>query len=229
MSPSSPLSKNSIPSTVTGVVTEPAKLPGYQHPLDPLTPEEIVAVSLAVRKYVAEKTEVKAIRFITSSLVPPPKRAVLAYLGIPLATGEKPEPAVPIIRKAEVDFVDAVVGNAYNVILALKEGDWTVETLEKLPEGVQPQISVEELLLCEDIIRADERVIKLAKAVGIEPHQLFADGWAIGYDDRFPAKQRIQQALLFARLSQHDNLYAHPMVRNSAAIVAPHVLSADYP
>lgn len=47
---------------------------------------------------------------------------------------------------------------------------------------------------------------------GIEPHQIFADGWAIGYDDRFPKHQRIQQALLFARLSEHDNLYAHPFV-----------------
>ena len=42
-----------------------------------------------------------------------------------------------------------------------------MDTIDKLPEGVQPQISVEELLLCEDIIRADERVIKLAKDVGM--------------------------------------------------------------
>ena len=34
----------------------------------------------------------------------------------------------------------------------------------------------------------------------------------MGYDDRFPNSQRLQQALLFARFSQHDNLYAHPLV-----------------
>jgi primary-amine oxidase len=45
----------------------------------------------------------------------------------------------------------------------------------------------------------------------VKPEQLFADGWAIGYDDRFPKSKRIQQALLFARFSEHDNLYAHPM------------------
>lgn len=45
---------------------------------------------------------------------------------------------------------------------------WEVDTIDQLPEGVQPQISVEELLLCEDIIRADERVIKLAKDVGMQ-------------------------------------------------------------
>lgn len=50
---------------------------------------------------------------------------------------------------------------------------------------------------------------------GVTPEQLHADGWAIGFDDRFPKKARIQQALLFARFSTHDNLYAHPMVSRS--------------
>jgi hypothetical protein len=48
---------------------------------------------------------------------------------------------------------------------------------------------------------------------GVEPHQIRADGWAIGHDDRFPLTARVQQALVFARFSEHDNLYAHPMVR----------------
>jgi Cu2+-containing amine oxidase len=47
----------------------------------------------------------------------------------------------------------------------------------------------------------------------VKPEELYADGWAIGYDERFPASKRVQQALLFARFSEHDNLYAHPMVR----------------
>lgn len=55
---------------------------------------------------------------------------------------------------------------SYNTILSLKGCDWTVDSLEQLGDGVQPQISIEELLLCEDIIRNDERVIQLAKAVG---------------------------------------------------------------
>ncbi|RPD53949.1 peroxisomal copper amine oxidase [Lentinus tigrinus ALCF2SS1-7] len=204
---------NTAPSTATGVSTSagPLKVPPFKHPLDPLTPDEIVAVSHSVRRYVAEKTDIKAIRFITNYLLPPPKKAVLAFLGIPLQSGEKPEPTTEIVRKAEVDFVDAVTGNAYNAILALNGQDWIVESIEKLPEGVQPQISVEELLLCEEIIRADERVIKLAAEVGVKPDQLYADGWAIGYDARFPSSNRIQQALMFARWSRHENLYAHPL------------------
>ncbi|EIW52569.1 peroxisomal copper amine oxidase [Trametes versicolor FP-101664 SS1] len=201
------------PSTATEVKTSegPLKVPAFKHPLDPLTPEEIVAVSHSVRRYVAEKTEIKAVRFITSSLLPPPKKAVLAYLGIPLLSGEKPEPASEIVRKAEADFVDAVTGAAYNIVVSLHGQDWTVDSLDKLPEDVQPQISVEELLMCEEIIRADERVIKLAAEVGVTPDQLHADGWAIGFDERFPSNKRIQQALMFARWSRHENLYAHPL------------------
>ena len=48
---------------------------------------------------------IKAVRFITNYLLPPPKRAVLAHLGIPLVTGEKvrEEDKVSLVRKAEVD------------------------------------------------------------------------------------------------------------------------------
>ena len=111
------------------------------------------------------------------------------------------------------------------------KGTWDVESLLKLPEGTQPQISPAELLACEDIVRKDARVQALAKQVGklilhsltlepvthfphagIEPHQIYADGWSVGYDDRFPTSLRLQQAFLFARFSQHENLYAHPLV-----------------
>ena len=55
---------------------------------------------------------------------------------------------------------------AYNAIVSLHGQDWVVDTLDKLPNGVQPQISVEDLQSCEEIIKRDERVIKLAAEVG---------------------------------------------------------------
>jgi len=78
---------------------------------------QIVAVSLAVRHHLAAHTSIKAIRFITNYLLPPPKRAVLAYLGIPLATGEtvKSEDRVPIVRKAEVDVSRAAHSSLFDV------------------------------------------------------------------------------------------------------------------
>lgn len=49
--------------------------------------------------------------------------------------------------------------------------------------------------------------------LGILPEQIYCDGWSIGYDDRFPHSQRVQQAFVYARFGEHENLYAHPMVR----------------
>lgn len=120
--------------------------------------------------------------------------------------------------------------DAYNVTVAFEGTEWVVDTLEKLPEGTQPQISVEELVAAELAVREDKKVRALAKEVGalssllacspidyrlsgITPEQIHCDGWSIGFDDRFPKSVRLQQALLFARFSQHENLYAHPMVR----------------
>ncbi|KAF5352380.1 hypothetical protein D9756_006147 [Leucocoprinus leucothites] len=182
-----------------------------KHPLDPLTPDELTAATYVVRQYVTTKTPIKAMKFILCNLLPSPKRAVLAYLGIPLEPGAKPEDPVPIIRKAEVDLLDPVTGHSYNVIVALRDGQWEVEKLAQLSEEVQPQISVQELIDCEKIVKASKLVQDLAAEVGIKPDQIFCDGWSIGYDARFPKSRRIQQALVFARFSQHDNLYAHPM------------------
>ncbi|KIL00836.1 hypothetical protein PAXRUDRAFT_128981 [Paxillus rubicundulus Ve08.2h10] len=202
-----------LPTTATAyesVVTKPSK---FEHPLDPLTPNEINEVTLAIRNYtVANLNKPKtALRFITCYLLPPPKKAVLAALGISLTPGGKPEAPVEIIRKAESDFLDLVNGGCYNAILALQNGQWEVESMERVPDGSEPQITVEELTLCEEIVRSDSKVQALAEQVGVKPGQIYADGWAIGYDDRFPKHQRLQQALLFARFSEHDNLYAHPL------------------
>ena len=58
--------------------------------------------------------------------------------------------------------------DVYNTIVALDstEGTWSVESIVKLPEGTQPQISPEELLQCEDIVKNDPGVQALAKQVG---------------------------------------------------------------
>ncbi|KAJ7625545.1 copper amine oxidase [Roridomyces roridus] len=181
------------------------------HPLDSLTPTEIADACLAIRKYIATDTDVQAIKFVTCYLAPPPKKAVLAYLGIPLAPGAKPEEPTPITRRAEADIIDIVNGRAYNVFVSLKESGWTVDTFDLLEDGLQPQISVEELIHCETVVRQDPRVQELAKAVGVTPEQIYCDGWSIGFDTRFSKTERLQQGLLFARFSRHDNLYAHPM------------------
>jgi len=55
---------------------------------------------------------------------------------------------------------------SYNAVVALQDGQWQVEKLDKLPEGVQPQISAQELLECERIVKESKRVQELAAEVG---------------------------------------------------------------
>ncbi len=56
--------------------------------------------------------------------------------------------------------------HSYNVFLALGDGKWSIQGFERLSEGVQPQISVEELVACEKVVKNDPRVQQLAKEVG---------------------------------------------------------------
>ncbi|KAJ7864469.1 copper amine oxidase [Mycena olivaceomarginata] len=171
------------------------------HPLDPLTPAEITAVCLALRKHIATQTDIKALKFITCYLLPPPKKTVLAFLGIPLAPGKKPDGPIPIVRKAEVDIIDLVNGG---------DVGWTLDTFDLLEEGIQPQISIEELVNCDKVVRNDPRVQQFARTlVRVTPEEIHCEGWSIGFDSASPHKQRLQQGLLFARFSRHDNLYAH--------------------
>lgn len=58
----------------------------------------------------ATQTSVKAFKYVGVDLVLPPKRDVLAHLGIRAAPGAEPEPYVDVIRKADVDIIDAITG-----------------------------------------------------------------------------------------------------------------------
>lgn len=64
--------------------------------------------------------------------------------------------------------LDPYGSDAYNAIVTFDgtESSWNVESLLKLPEGTQPQITPGELLACEAIVKNDARVQALAKEVG---------------------------------------------------------------
>ncbi|KAG9089314.1 hypothetical protein FS749_001435, partial [Ceratobasidium sp. UAMH 11750] len=145
------------------------------HPLDPLSAAEISEISSLVRHYLATQTPVKAFKYIGADPVLPHKRDVLAHLGIRASPGADPEPYVDIVRKADVDIMDAVTGFSWLLHLSFKDDKWAVDAAEKLPEGRMAQLTVYELLEAEEIVRADERVRKLAAEVGVQPDQIFAD------------------------------------------------------
>ena len=57
--------------------------------------------------------------------------------------------------------------NAYHALLSLRGVTWTVDESDQLPEGVQPQLTVDELFKCEEAVQNDPVVQKLAKEVGM--------------------------------------------------------------
>lgn len=50
--------------------------------------------------------------------------------------------------------------------MSLEEAEWKVDSFDLLKEGIHPQITVEELINCEAVVRHDPLVQKLAKDVG---------------------------------------------------------------
>jgi hypothetical protein len=119
------------------------------------------------------------LQFLYVTLIEPPKELVLKHLGIATSADQigKVEPqAVAIPRTSEVSAVDMVAGDAYTAELLIEGQDATVQSLVKLPENVHPGITLEELCEAEEVVKKDPRCIALAKEVGVEAHQLYADG-----------------------------------------------------
>jgi len=121
-----------------------------------------------------------------------------------------PDTSIVIPRRAESAVIDAVTGTGYVVKLTIDSQDTIVDAVEMLPKGVEPGITMEELCEAEETVRNDPRVQKLCADIGVKPEEIAADGWSVGYEDRFPGR-RLQQCFMYQRKSQHDNLYARPL------------------
>ncbi|KAF6065134.1 Copper amine oxidase, enzyme domain family protein [Candida albicans] len=168
------------------------------HPLDPLSPAEIKSVSNIVKS----KFPNKSISFNTVTLKEPIKRAYYEWK-------EKKGPLPSRL--------------AYYVVVA--DGDSGVhegfvdigaqELIEiKHTEGVQPILTPHDLQVTEEIIRNDPEVQRQCELSGVPPnsmHQIYCDAWTIGYDERWGASRRLQQALMYWRSDEDDSQYSHPL------------------
>ncbi|GME66697.1 unnamed protein product [[Candida] boidinii] len=184
-----------ISSQTTGSIAAP---PRPVHPLDPLSVEEISAITAVVKNHFAGRQ----ISFNTVTLREPTKKAYLEW--------KEQGGAFP-------------PRNAYYVILeagvpGVKEGIVSVNHLSvievKSLEQVQPILTVEDLISTEDIIRKDPRVIEQCVISGIpanEMHKVYCDPWTIGFDERWGAGRRLQQALMYYRSDEDDSQYSHPL------------------
>ncbi|CDK27579.1 unnamed protein product [Kuraishia capsulata CBS 1993] len=172
--------------------------PKPAHPLDPLSVLEIKAVTDVVKAHFKNRD----ISFNTVTLREPTKKAFLDWsekkgaFPARLAYYVILEAGVPGVKEGVVDV------NALSVI-----------ELRAL-EGVQPILTVEDLCSTEEVIRADPNVIEQCVLSGVpasEMHKIYCDPWTIGYDERWGAGRRLQQALVYYRSDEDDSQYSHPL------------------
>lgn len=168
------------------------------HPLDPLSVLEIQHVSNVIKAHFAGVN----ISFNTISLKEPAKKAYYDWK-------EKNGPIPPRIAYYVIvkDGVNGVTEGFVDIPSS------TVLTVKVL-EGVQPILAPEDLQRTEEIVRTDPEVIKQCVLSGIpedDMKNVYCDAWTIGYDERWGASRRLQQALMYWRSDEDDSHYSHPL------------------
>ncbi|GAB4818794.1 hypothetical protein N2152v2_005840 [Parachlorella kessleri] len=186
------MSKQVLPGSA--VVDQP-------HPLDPLSPSEILAASKACRDY-ALALDLPPLRYSSIGAKEPNKHEVLCYL-----RGEGPRP-----KRLAMCILTAPPKNA--VIEALVDLDAPVPKLLSWKEmdGVQPALTIDDCVDSERQIKANPEFQQYMKErYGItNMDEVACDPWYSGYRYGHP-DGRIMQFILYQRTSPADNFYAHPL------------------
>ena len=112
------------------------------HPLDPLTATEVAAVTSVLRRHDGFAALSERTRFVTISLLEPPKDAILAWA----AGGAAPR------REAEVVLLDRGAESTIEAVVSLDSPEvtaWRERT------DIQPMTVVSELMEAEELVRLD--------------------------------------------------------------------------
>ncbi len=179
----------------------PSRLRAYAA-LDPLSADEITAVTAAVRGSSQFEALSRRTRFITITLREPHKDVILALR-------DQPDAQMPP-REAEVVLLDHGVGGAYEVVVSVNDGaivDW------RRCEGVQPLATVDELGEAEELVRLDPDFQAALRRRGVTDFEMVQiDAWAagnFGYEDEVGL--RLARCVAFLRDRPGDNEWAHPV------------------
>ncbi|CEP20681.1 AMO [Cyberlindnera jadinii] len=184
-----------IASQATASLKAPAP---PQHPLDPLSPEEISAVVAIVKKEYGSRK----ISFNTVTLREPTKKSYYEWK-------EHNGPVPP--RMAQFFLLEAGKAGIQEGIVDLV--NLNITGLQHI-EGVQPILTVEDLQYTEQVIRTDPKVIEQCVLSGIpaeDMHKVYCDPWTIGYDARWGSAHRLQQAMMYYRPHEDDSQYNFPL------------------
>jgi primary-amine oxidase len=168
-----------------------------QHPLDPLTAEEIRQAAAILRR---EKGVGQRWRFASIELGEPSKQVVRDF-----TAGD------PIAREAVVICWDRDDGGVYKARVALT-GD-RVASWERQPDG-QPNMTVDEFHECDATLRRDPRVVEALARRGItDLDRVLIDTWAYGAHLVPEAHRggRVGWADVWYRSREGSSPYANPV------------------
>ena len=174
-----------------------------QHPLDPLTADEIEGAIAVLR---AEQDLGERVRFEVVTLQEPPKHVVSGF-----RRGDA------IQREAFVVLLDGRTGKTYEAIVSLTEG--VVVSWKHIP-GVQPRLMPDEMLEAQAMVKENDEYRKALRDRGITDLDLvMIDTWGAGNFGVEEEKDlRLALGRSFLRSSPTDNGYARPIEGVTAVI-----------
>ena len=167
-----------------------------RHPLDPLSAAEMETAIALVRAHPQCPGQA---RFISVNLREPEKAAAQGF-----------KPGATIAREAEIILLDRASGQTYEITASLDQQ--AVTRFEHIP-GVQPSIVADEFFECEAAVKQHPEVQEALRKRGVTNLDLVTvDPWSAGnYGEDIEQNRRLSRALLWTRLEDGDNNYAHPI------------------
>jgi primary-amine oxidase len=167
-----------------------------QHPLEPLTSQEIGEAVEIVR---LKQSVSEQFRFPCVTLRELEKSAILAF---------KPGDLIP--REAFLILLDTATGNTYEAIVNLTQG--AVISWQHIPQ-VQPNIMADELAECESVVKAHPDFRAAIARRGITDLALVVvDPWAIGnFGFKEEQGSRLSRCLCYLRAAEKGHFYARPI------------------
>lgn len=167
------------------------------HPLQSLTAEEISQFVQFIRQ--EKNLAYASTRFISVTLKEPAKEIVYSF-----------KPGDTISRAAFGVLYDSLTGTTYEATVSLSDDkllSWKELT------GVQPTMTADEQIECEQVIKNDPLFAEALKKHGIDrPDLVMIDIWTAGnYGSEEEDTVRLARPLCFVRSDETDNGYARPI------------------
>lgn len=172
---------------------------GQDHPLEPLTAEEITTAVEILRN---DQNLGDNHRFAEVTLCEPQKDQVLQF-----------EDGNAVEREAFIIVLDKSEGATYEAVVSLTNA--TTNSWEHI-QGVQPPFMLEEFDECQEICKQNPEYQEALRKRGITDMDLVVlDPWSSGsYSDAHEddKERRLMRPLSFVRMGPDDvNVYAHPI------------------